>query len=59
MINFDFTIQNKGELEILIRKVDIDVYANEIYVTRIYSDKDLIILPGKIHFSSDANHHEP
>jgi len=47
VINFDFSIQNKGELEILVRKIDIDVYANEVYVTRIFSDKDLIILPNE------------
>ena len=44
-INFDFILENKGDLAINVEKIDIDVFANEVYATRIYSDKQLPIKP--------------
>lgn len=45
-IDFDLNIKNEGELELDITKIDIDVYANEVYATRIFSDKELVIKPN-------------
>jgi LEA14-like dessication related protein len=45
VINFDFTLENKGDFEIKIAQVDIDVYANDVYATRIYSQVPLDVKP--------------
>lgn len=46
VVEFDLVVNNKGELKETISKIDIDVFTNDVYATRIISTNDLVIEPN-------------
>lgn len=45
VVEFDLIVTNKGELKETITKINIDVYANGVYATKIISRDELVIEP--------------